>query len=164
MNWFLDRNKSWFWLYHFLTGCFVTYPLHKTWPSWMWYIYKYIYIYIYIYIYGFSGFVSLIQLRLFSTFQLRSVRQRARAQSGVTSCSTSTCLFGCPLVSLWVEIFPDLYNYLDAYANPCGHTFHRRVDRRHTTWLACHSCNLSGTYAEETPAMYLLKETFIYIL
>ena len=55
----------------------------------------------------FSTFMSFIQLRLFSTSQTWAIWCKASTQSGITSSSSSACLFHSP----WFEIFPSLYNF-----------------------------------------------------
>ena len=70
----------------------------------------------------FSAFESLVQLRLFTSFQPWAVWYKASSQSGVTFCSSSAgLLLRSPLVSTGIEIFPGLYSFPDAHTNPRWH-------------------------------------------
>ena len=59
----------------------------------------------------FSPFMSLVQVRLFSTSQPRAVKLKASTQSGIMTSSYSASFLCCH----WVEIFLGLYNFLDTH-------------------------------------------------
>ena len=97
----------------------------------------------------FHTFVSLVQLRLFSTSQYWAVRCKAGAQSAVRSSSSSAGLFRSLLVSHRGRYLPWYIYFSGSHANSRGHTSRLRVARGHTFCLACHPRNLRSTSAYE---------------